>query len=41
MRCIVCSQYATPSFEATVLLRHQVKYFRCTGCGQIQTEKLY
>jgi hypothetical protein len=41
MNCIICSQPSTFLLETTVLFRHQVKYYRCTSCGQIQTEKPY
>jgi len=41
MNCIVCSQEARFVFEETVLYKHLVKYYKCSSCGQMQTEEPY
>jgi hypothetical protein len=37
--CRACSGSAKPAFEATVLGRHRVRYFRCAACGYLETEE--
>jgi Methyltransferase domain len=39
MNCKTCSAELLPLFETEVLKKYQVKYFQCTNCGFIQTEK--
>ena len=39
MNCRICQQDAPPFAQAVVLNRHAVNYFRCSGCGFIQTQE--
>ena len=42
MRCRLCDADASSHFStALVLGKHSVKYFRCSGCGFVQTEEPY
>ena len=41
IECNICSSPTTLFGSATVLQKHQIKYFRCDHCGFIQTEKPY
>src|SRR5580698_2965112 len=40
-RCKVCGEFSELFDEAQVLRKYRVKYFRCAGCGFIQTEDPY
>jgi Methyltransferase domain len=40
-RCKVCDGVSPFFGETTVLRKHRVRYFRCEGCGFIQTETPY
>lgn len=37
--CRICQQNAPSFAQAVVLRRHAVNYFRCSGCGFIQTQE--
>ena len=37
-RCRLCGGLATAAFKKRVLERYDVSYFRCDGCGSLQTE---
>ena len=39
--CIVCDSKITYLFNADILKKYSVKYFFCSNCGHIQTEKPY
>ena len=39
--CPICAGAMREAFQATVLKRHRVAYFRCAGCGLLQTEQPY
>ncbi|TVQ98624.1 MAG: class I SAM-dependent methyltransferase [Desulfovibrionales bacterium] len=39
--CRICTGPVHPHFQAQILGRHQVSYFRCPECGLIQTEPPY
>jgi hypothetical protein len=39
--CRVCGQAAAPFFTKLILRKHQVAYFKCPACGQVQTEPPY
>ncbi|WP_051822513.1 class I SAM-dependent methyltransferase [Desulfonatronum thiodismutans] len=39
--CRVCEERTAPIFQARILDKHDVAYFRCPGCGLIQTEPPY
>lgn len=36
--CRVCGNAAQPFFTQLILSKHQVAYFKCPACGQVQTE---
>jgi len=40
-RCRVCEDISEFFGRATVLGKHDVAYFRCRGCGYVQTEEPY
>lgn len=37
--CRVCGGAAEPIFDAVVLRKHHVRYFRCAACGFLETEE--
>ena len=39
--CRLCGNKVEPAFRAKVLGRYDVQYFRCSGCGSLQTEVPY
>jgi hypothetical protein len=39
--CRVCGEQAQPFFTKLILAKHQVPYFKCVACGQVQTEQPY
>lgn len=39
--CRVCAERTAPIFQARILGKHDAAYFRCPGCGLIQTEPPY
>ena len=39
--CRLCNSPLELAFEREVLARYPVKYYRCTGCGALQTERPY
>jgi hypothetical protein len=39
--CRVCGREASPFFTKLILRKYQVGYFKCQGCGQVQTEQPY
>jgi len=39
--CPICDNPMERAFSATVLSRHAVTYYRCAGCGLLQTETPY
>jgi Methyltransferase domain len=39
--CRVCGQSAQFFFSKSISGRHEVKYFKCPACGQVQTEEPY
>jgi hypothetical protein len=39
--CRVCGKQAEPFFTKLILRKHQVAYFKCPACGQVQTEAPY
>ena len=39
--CKVCDSASRPFGNATVLGRHDVRYYRCDACGFVQTERPY
>ena len=39
--CRLCTAEAHYQFELLVLGKHQVNYFKCSGCGALQTEEPY
>lgn len=41
MDCTLCTAPMTPFAEATVLNKYPISYFKCSGCGFIQTEQPY
>lgn len=41
MICAICSGDSSLKFEAEVLFKHKVKYYKCENCGLMQTEKPY
>ena len=41
IRCRLCDQQSSEIFKKQALARHQVTYYRCTGCHSIQTEQPY
>lgn len=41
MNCHICGKLSNPYAQARVLEKFPVQYFRCTGCGFIQTEDPY
>lgn len=41
MNCKICLSRSDFLFEANVLQKHLVKYYKCQSCGFIQTEKPY
>lgn len=41
MYCKVCLSKTTKVFQKRILNRYQVTYYKCFGCGLIQTEKPY
>lgn len=41
MNCKICVGKSNFLFEANVLQKHLVKYYKCRSCGFIQTEKPY
>ena len=41
MRCNICSNDASKLFDAVILGRHKIDYYRCPVCEFIQTEKPY
>jgi 2-polyprenyl-3-methyl-5-hydroxy-6-metoxy-1,4-benzoquinol methylase len=41
MNCNICENKAEFLFKATVLLKYNVAYFKCTNCGFIRTENPY
>jgi hypothetical protein len=41
MNCRICGAAANPLFEAVIMDRYTVKYFRCDTCGFVQTEPPY
>lgn len=40
-QCRLCSSPLETAFESHVLAKYRVKYFRCSGCGALQTERPY
>lgn len=40
-RCPVCTHSRTFHFSATILQKYSVRYFFCSNCGLLQTEKPY
>jgi hypothetical protein len=36
--CRVCGEATQPFFQKLILEKHQVAYFKCPACGQVQTE---
>jgi hypothetical protein len=41
MNCRICEADVNLLFEAIIMERHTVKYFRCPSCGLVQTESPY
>jgi hypothetical protein len=41
MKCVVCQNNCRILFEASVMHKYMVKYYQCTFCETIQTEKPY
>lgn len=41
MTCKICSHPSDFIFEKNLLLKYPVKYYRCTNCGFVQTEKVF
>jgi len=41
MKCRICESNCRHFARATVLGKYDVAYFRCTGCGYVQTEEPY
>lgn len=39
--CVICSNELTALFEAQIMFSYNISYYKCTGCGSIQTEKPY
>ncbi|WP_158269859.1 class I SAM-dependent methyltransferase [Desulfonatronum sp. SC1] len=39
--CRICEGRTDPVFQARILDKHDAAYFRCSGCGLIQTESPY
>ena len=39
--CRVCREATEPFFNKLILAKHQVAYFKCPACGQVQTEQPY
>lgn len=39
--CRICEAATEPFFTKLILGKHQVAYFKCPSCGQVQTEKPY
>ena len=39
--CRICEERTAPIFQARILDKHDAAYFRCPGCGLIQTEPPY
>jgi hypothetical protein len=38
--CRVCGQLADYFFTKRILCNDEASYFKCTGCGQVQTEEV-
>lgn len=41
MNCRICGRETAPFARATLLGKHPAQYFRCPGCGFVQTEEPY
>lgn len=41
MNCKICNNLSQTVFVKTVLKKHEVRYYKCTRCNFIQTEKPY
>jgi hypothetical protein len=41
IQCRVCGCSADFFFTKQILRRHDVSYFKCPGCGQVQTEQVF
>ena len=39
MQCKICKSLSNLLGELPILSKHRVQFFRCTGCGFIQTEE--
>jgi Methyltransferase domain len=40
-RCVICHSTRCQFATATILGRHDITYYRCEGCGLVQTEEPY
>lgn len=40
-QCSICNASMAHAFSATLLRKHQASYYRCSGCGLLQTEQPY
>ncbi len=41
MKCNICSSESKPFSKARILRKYEIRYFRCSNCGFVQTEEPY